>query len=93
MTAFAAELGQMQVDMPRPEEAFEHFRERGVSEVVCEEKHMGSRAVVVVCRDEGAVRERFGVIDGEIGIVTTRTGNFTALPESPRGNPFPSQRS
>ena len=24
----------------------------GVGQVVCEEKHMGSRAVVIVCRDE-----------------------------------------
>src|SRR5271165_264952 len=35
---------------------------------------MGSRAVVVVCRNEKAARERFGVTTGESGIVTTRTG-------------------
>jgi protein phosphatase len=35
---------------------------------------MGSRAVVVACRDESAARERFGVTTGELGIVTTRTG-------------------
>lgn len=35
---------------------------------------MGSRAVVVVCQSEAAARERFGVLEGEIGIVTTRTG-------------------
>jgi protein phosphatase len=35
---------------------------------------MGSRAVVVVCRDEHAARERFGVAEGETGIVYTRTG-------------------
>jgi protein phosphatase len=40
---------------------------------VCEEKHMGSRAVVIVCRDEAAAAERFGVTD-ELGIITTRTG-------------------
>ena len=34
---------------------------------------MGSRAVVIVCRDEEAARARFGVI-GESGIVYTRTG-------------------
>ncbi|MBV8459185.1 MAG: hypothetical protein JO122_21545, partial [Acetobacteraceae bacterium] len=37
-------------------------------------KHMGSRAVVIACRDEAAVRERFGVTTGELGIVYTRTG-------------------
>src|SRR5207302_8240687 len=34
----------------------------------------GSRAVVVVCRDEAAASERFGVAGGEFGIVYTRTG-------------------
>ena len=32
------------------------------------------RPVVIVCQDEQAARERFGVIDGEYGIVYTRTG-------------------
>lgn len=35
---------------------------------------MGSRAVAIVCRDEDAARRRFGVLDGGIGIVYTRTG-------------------
>jgi protein phosphatase len=35
---------------------------------------MGSRAVVVVCRDEDAARQRFGVIDDGPGICFTRTG-------------------
>jgi protein phosphatase len=60
--------------LEHPAEAFDYYRSRGVAEVVCEEKHMGSRAVVVVCRDEDAARERFGVTTGEIGIVYTRTG-------------------
>ena len=50
------------------------FRRQGVRHVVCEEKHMGSRAVVVVCRDEEAARKRFGIIERELGIVYTRTG-------------------
>lgn len=37
--------------LERPEEAFEHFRGRGVAAVVCQEKHMGSRAVIALCRD------------------------------------------
>ena len=44
-------------------------------QVVCEEKHMGSRAVVVVCRDEDAARSRFGVVgDGHRASCYTRTG-------------------
>ena len=59
--------------LEHPAEAFEYYRREGVVRVICEEKHMGSRAIVVVCRDEDAARERFGV-EGESGIVTTRTG-------------------
>ena len=60
--------------LEHPAEAFAYFRNQSVPQVICEEKHMGSRAVVIVCRDEHAARERFGVLEGEIGIVTTRTG-------------------
>jgi len=60
--------------LEHPGEAFAYYRNQGAPQVVCEEKHMGSRAVVVVCRDEGAAVERFGVDSGEVGVVTTRTG-------------------
>ncbi len=60
--------------LEHPAEAFAYFRSQGVSQVVCEQKHMGSRAVVVICRDEDAARERFGIAEGESGIVYTRTG-------------------
>ncbi len=56
-----------------PDQAFDYFKSEGVQTVVCEEKHMGSRAVVAVCRDEAAARLAFGV-EGESGIVLTRTG-------------------
>src|SRR5690606_31908192 len=57
-----------------PTQAFDYFRSQGVSQVICEEKHMGSRAVVVVCKGANAARERFGVTEGESGMDTTRTG-------------------
>ena len=57
-----------------PTEAFAYYRREGVARVVCEEKHMGSRAVVIVCRDEDAARKRFGVVGEGIGICYTRTG-------------------
>lgn len=59
--------------LEHPHEAFAYFRNQGVPKVVCEEKHMGSRAVVVVCRDQDGAGARFGVTD-EFGIITTRTG-------------------
>jgi protein phosphatase len=60
--------------LEHPAEAFAYFRHAGVPRVVCEEKHMGSRAVVIVCRDEDAAKRTFGVTGEGIGIVYTRTG-------------------
>ncbi len=58
--------------LEHPREAFAYYRERGVAEVVCEEKHMGSRAVFVLCRDAETGRERFG--QERLGVIYTRTG-------------------
>ncbi|SFP37632.1 polynucleotide kinase-phosphatase [Amycolatopsis arida] len=58
--------------LEHPEEALREYRSAGVREVVCEEKHMGSRAVLLVCRDDGVAPARFGV-EGP-GAVHTRTG-------------------
>ncbi len=60
--------------LEHPAEAFAYYRHEGVPTVVCEQKHMGSRAVVIVCRDEDAARKRFGVVGEGSGIVYTRTG-------------------
>jgi len=72
-TMSPSETSQREGYLEHPDEAFAYFRSQGVPNVVCEEKHMGSRAVVVVCRDEVAARSRFGV-ESESGIVVTRTG-------------------
>ena len=60
--------------LEHPEEAFAEYRSAGVPLVMCEEKHMGSRAIVVVCRDAGIARDRFGADGGETGAIYTRTG-------------------
>jgi len=60
--------------LEHPAEAFAYYRHEGVPAVVCEEKHMGSRAVVIVCRDENVATKRFGVIGEGIGVCYTRTG-------------------
>ncbi len=73
-TMSPCETSQVAGLLEHPAEAFAYFRNEGVPRVVCEVKHMGSRAVVVACRDEKAARERFGVTTGESGVVTTRTG-------------------
>ena len=57
-----------------PDEAFGYYRGQGVTHVVAQRKHMGSRAVVVLARDVDAARVRFGVIEGQRGVIVTRTG-------------------
>jgi protein phosphatase len=60
--------------LEHPAEAFAYYRAQGVPRVVIEEKHMGSRAVFIVCRDAETARRRFGSDDDALGIVYTRTG-------------------
>ena len=57
-----------------PAEAFDYYKTRGVGKVVCEQKHMGSRAVIVLCKNSEAAAQRFKVCDGSYGIIYTRTG-------------------
>ena len=61
--------------LEHPAEAFATFRRDGVARVVCQEKHMGSRAVVVVCRDADVAERRFCVAGSPgAGTIVTRTG-------------------
>jgi protein phosphatase len=73
-TMSPSETSEREGWLERPEEAFAHFRERGVSEVVCEEKHMGSRGVIALCRSAEAAKARFGAAGEETGAIWTRTG-------------------
>jgi hypothetical protein len=69
-TATSQEEGYLE----HPAEAFAQYAADGVTRVVCEEKHMGSRAVALVCRDAAVACDRFGVADGPTGSLYTRTG-------------------
>lgn len=60
--------------LEHPAEALSYYRRNGVPTVVVEQKHMGSRAILVVCRNQDVARERFGVLEEEAGICYTRTG-------------------
>ncbi len=73
-TMSPCETSKQQGLLEHPSQAFTYYQNQGVSQVICEEKHMGSRAVVIICRNEEAARERFGVVDEGIGICYTRTG-------------------
>ena len=73
-TMSPSETSEREGHLEHPAEALAFYRSRGVETAVCEEKHMGSRAVVVVCRDAAAAERRFDVDTGEGGVVLTRTG-------------------
>lgn len=60
--------------LEHPEDAFGYYHHQGVNKVVCEEKHMGSRAIVIVCKDDETAQHRFGVPEEKAGICYTRTG-------------------
>ncbi len=63
--------------LEHPDQAINYYKRRGVEKIVCEEKHMGSRAVLVICRDEEAAKKHFGISNEGIGVCYTRTGrNF-----------------
>ena len=73
-TMSPCETSTLPTYLEHPAEAFDYYKTRGVGKVVCQQKHMGSRAVIVVCRDFEAAARRFGVSDGSFGIIYTRTG-------------------
>ncbi len=60
--------------LERPEMALEFYNNRGVTDLVVEEKHMGSRAIFVFARDANIAADRFGVEDHKAGVIYTRTG-------------------
>ncbi|MEO1280604.1 MAG: polynucleotide kinase-phosphatase [Pseudomonadota bacterium] len=82
-TMSPVETSDRQGWLERPEEAFAHYRSVGVEQVVCEEKHMGSRAVAIVCKDQEAAEKRFRS-DERDGVIYTRTGRpfFDATTEA-----------
>ncbi|BAZ39077.1 metallophosphoesterase [Calothrix sp. NIES-4101] len=73
-TMSPVETSQIPGFLEYPQQAFAYYENAGITEVICEEKHMGSRVVVIVCRDEAAANKRFDVVGEGIGICYTRTG-------------------
>jgi protein phosphatase len=68
------ETSKRQDLLEHPDDAFAFYRKEGIETVVCEQKHMGSRAVVVICKEESVAQRRFGVAEPALGVVYTRTG-------------------
>jgi protein phosphatase len=74
---------QRQDLLEHPEQAFEAYRSEGVESVLCEEKHMGSRAVLLVCRSPAAARARFGVTSAPAAAAAPGSPAAAAAPGSP----------
>lgn len=73
-TMSPSETSELPKFLEHPKEAFEYFKNNGVQKVICEEKHMGSRAVVVIGQNKQAILKTFGIQNEGIGTVYTRTG-------------------
>lgn len=59
--------------LERPREAFDYYRNHGVSKVVCQIKHMGSRMISIVCKDSETAKKKFGS-DDKLGVCYSRLG-------------------
>lgn len=76
-TMSPCETSELAGFLEHPVQAINYFKKRSIEKIVCEEKHMGSRAVLILCKDKEVVRNRFGIDDNELGVCYTRTGrNF-----------------
>lgn len=76
-TMSPSETSSLENFLEHPIEAIDYYKSRGVKKIILEEKHMGSRAVLVVCKNTQTAEKRFGIEDEGFGICYTRTGrNF-----------------
>jgi protein phosphatase len=73
-TMSPSETSELPGLLEHPAEALTYYREAGIGAVVCQQKHMGSRAVIVVGQNPAALRRRFGVAGDTFGVCHTRTG-------------------
>lgn len=73
-TMSPAETSAVDGWLERPEEAFAYYATKGVKTLVAEEKHMGSRGLILLARNQEVAERRFGVHDGSRGVIVTRTG-------------------
>ena len=59
-------------DLEHPKFILDYYRNEGISKLIVETNQMGSRAVVVICRDDEAAQKRFGI--KAPGCIYTRKG-------------------
>ena len=72
--------------LEHPEQAFTAYHSDGVTDVLCEEKHMGSRAVLLICRTPATARTRFAApAPAPAAPTTSPTPTAPATPADPCG--------
>lgn len=63
--------------LEHPKEGFTFYKRKGIKRVICEEKHMGSRVVIIICKNADAAWNHFHIAGEAVGCCYTRTGrNF-----------------
>lgn len=60
--------------LEHPAQALEYYRAAGIKEVIAQKKHMGSRALLIVTREDEVAKTRFGLGEPSPGVIYTRTG-------------------
>ncbi|MEO1654422.1 MAG: polynucleotide kinase-phosphatase, partial [Bacteroidota bacterium] len=60
--------------LEHPDEAFAYYQSEGIEEVICEEKHMGSRGIILLFRDPTIAQDRFEWTKPSWGTIHSRTG-------------------
>lgn len=63
--------------LEHPQQAFDYYKNQGIQKLVCEEKHMGSRTIVIITKEPSVAQTRFGLSSPALGVCYTRSGrNF-----------------
>ena len=65
--------------LEHPAEAFDYYKKNGVTQMVAEKKHMGSRAVIFIAKDKNITKQLLN--HDALGVITTRTGRAFFEPE------------
>lgn len=73
-TISPSESSKLDSYLEHPSEAITYYQQVGVEKVICEVKHMGSRAMIIVCQNDQVAIDRFGLTQPAAGVVYTRTG-------------------
>lgn len=73
-TMSPCETSDIPHSLEHPKEAINYYKSRAVKTIICEEKHMGSRAVIIICKNENTAEKRFGISGEGLGACYTRTG-------------------